>query len=267
MIIRIIGRKGGIHMITLRELKDSDVEQIRLWPAYTGDMEQMDYALREHGWLEEFRSKPDVVVYVAAVGDELIGFSILAKTGTAEAEFRIALRADKTGQGLGATISFLTLQKGFEEWGLSRIHLIVRKSNSRGIRLYERLGFTGCGECRKDIRGTLSDFLLMEIGRDLFAQCRGIENEISISNSLRRALIVIDVQNDYVGGNLPIEFPPVEQSLANIGRAMDAARAAAIPVTVVRNVLPAGAPFMAKGTHGAELHTTVTSRGWDHHVL
>jgi len=88
-----------------------------------------------------------------------------------------------------------------------------------------------------------------------------------MSDHKRRALIVIDVQNDYVGGNLPIEFPPVEQSLANIGRAMDAANAAGILVVVVQNILPEGAPFMAKGTHGAELHPVVTSRGWDHSIL
>ena len=85
--------------------------------------------------------------------------------------------------------------------------------------------------------------------------------------SARRALIVIDVQNDYVGGKLPIEFPPVELSLANIGRAMDAAKATAIPVVVVQNILPGSAPIMAKGSHGAELHVTVTERGWDHYIL
>ncbi len=83
----------------------------------------------------------------------------------------------------------------------------------------------------------------------------------------RRGLIVIDVQNDYVGGNLPIEFPPVEQSLANIGRAMDGARAAGIPVVVVQNVLPKGAPIMAEGTPGAELHAVVASRSRDHFIL
>ena len=36
----------------------------------------------------------------------------------------------------------------------------------------------------------------------------------------KRALIVIDVQNDYVTGNLRIEFPPVETSLSNIALAM-----------------------------------------------
>jgi len=82
----------------------------------------------------------------------------------------------------------------------------------------------------------------------------------------RRALIVIDVQNDYAGGNLPIEYPPVEQSLANIGRAMDGARAAAIPVVAVQNIAPETAPFMAEGTPGADLHQVVASRGWDHYI-
>jgi nicotinamidase-related amidase len=88
-----------------------------------------------------------------------------------------------------------------------------------------------------------------------------------MAGGVRRALVVIDVQNDYADGKLPIEYPPVAQSLANIGRAMDAAKAYGVPVAVVRNVLPEGAPFMAKGTHGAELHDIVASRGWDHCVL
>lgn len=54
----------------------------------------------------------------------------------------------------------------------------------------------------------------------------------------RRALIVIDVQNDYVGGELPIELPEIQSSLHNIGTVMDAARSAAIPVVVVQNILP-----------------------------
>src|SRR3546814_4933159 len=34
----------------------------------------------------------------------------------------------------------------------------------------------------------------------------------------QRALVVIDVQNEYVTGNLRIEYPPVEDSLRNIGK-------------------------------------------------
>ena len=51
----------------------------------------------------------------------------------------------------------------------------------------------------------------------------------------KRALIVIDVQNEYFDGALPISDPPTETSLANIGRAMDAATEAGVPVIVVRH--------------------------------
>jgi nicotinamidase-related amidase len=80
----------------------------------------------------------------------------------------------------------------------------------------------------------------------------------------RRALLVIDVQNEYVTGNLPIEYPDVQTSLANIGRAMDAARAAGVPVIVVQYFAPAGSPIFARGTPGAELHPVVASRERDH---
>jgi len=82
----------------------------------------------------------------------------------------------------------------------------------------------------------------------------------------RRALIVIDVQNEYVSGDLPIEYPDVQSSLANIGRAMDAARAAGVPVVVVQNLAPASSPLFARGSSGAELHPVVGERARDHYV-
>jgi diamine N-acetyltransferase len=157
-------------VIRLRELTDSDSAQIRRWPPYPGDMEQMDYALREKGWLEEFLQKPDASCYAVVDDGDLIGFTILAKTGETDAEFRIALRSDKTGLGLGKGITCLTLRKGFKDSGLYRIHLIVRKNNVRGIKVYQRLGFVDRGECRKEIQGTPVDFWLMDICRDKYAR-------------------------------------------------------------------------------------------------
>jgi nicotinamidase-related amidase len=87
-----------------------------------------------------------------------------------------------------------------------------------------------------------------------------------MSANPRRALVVIDVQNEYVSGDLPIEFPPIDTSLANIGRAMDAARAAGVPVVVVQNFAPADSPLFARGSVGAELHPVVASRERDHYV-
>lgn len=82
----------------------------------------------------------------------------------------------------------------------------------------------------------------------------------------RRALIVIDVQNEYVTGNLRIEHPPVDTSLTNIGRAMDASRAAKIPVIVVQNHAPEGSPLFSRGSDGWQLHPVVASRPRDHWI-
>lgn len=82
----------------------------------------------------------------------------------------------------------------------------------------------------------------------------------------RRGLIVIDVQNEYVTGDLPIEYPSVDASLANIGRAIDAAHAAGVPVIVVQHVAPAGATIFAPGTDGVALHPVVASRPYAHRI-
>lgn len=84
------------------------------------------------------------------------------------------------------------------------------------------------------------------------------------TESPRRALIVIDVQNEYVTGGLRIEYPPVEQSLQAIGQAMDHAANAGVPIVVVQNRAPATAPLFAEGTHGWQLHEAVARRHRDH---
>ena len=150
-------------MIQLRNLVPDDLDAIVGWPPYPPEFEDLDYALRVNGWLTEFRNKPDTCCFAVEQAGEPIAFTVLSKTGEGEAEFRIALRADKTGQGLGSTITAMTLAKGFGEMGFSRIHLIVRKNNPRAIHLYARLGFVERGECVKTIDGKQAHFLAMEL--------------------------------------------------------------------------------------------------------
>ena len=87
-----------------------------------------------------------------------------------------------------------------------------------------------------------------------------------MSDAPRRALVVIDVQEEYVSGNLPIEYPDVQLSLRNIADAMDAASANGIPVVVVQNTSPPSAPIFSKDTPGWKLHGVVASRPHDHYV-
>jgi nicotinamidase-related amidase len=79
----------------------------------------------------------------------------------------------------------------------------------------------------------------------------------------RRALVVIDVQNEYVSGSLPIAHPPLTTSLPNIAAAIDAATAAGVPVVVVQHVDEADSPVFAAGSLGVELHDVVASRPRD----
>jgi nicotinamidase-related amidase len=93
------------------------------------------------------------------------------------------------------------------------------------------------------------------------------EKEHFMSNitTPRRALVVIDVQNEYFeGGGLPIEFPPIEDTLLNVAKAMDAARAAGTPVIVVRHHAPKGAPVFQADTHNGQLHPEIAKRPHDH---
>lgn len=82
----------------------------------------------------------------------------------------------------------------------------------------------------------------------------------------RRALIVIDVQNEYLTGKLPIEYPDVGRSLANIGAAIDAANRHRVPVVLVQNTAPRGSPAFDKGSHGWHLHDVVANRKHDHYI-
>jgi diamine N-acetyltransferase len=149
-------------MIVLRYVDDNDRKTVRQWPPYPPDFADLDYALRVGGWLDAYREKPDTVCFAVEVDGDLIGFTILSRTGDGEAEFRIALHPERTGGGLGGRISELTLEKGFGELGYDRIHLIVRKANPRAASVYRRIGFTETGSCVKTIDGKLVELLIME---------------------------------------------------------------------------------------------------------
>ncbi|MFZ6711356.1 cysteine hydrolase family protein [Undibacterium sp. TC9W] len=84
--------------------------------------------------------------------------------------------------------------------------------------------------------------------------------------TVKRALIVIDVQNEYFTGNMQISYPDPQISLQNIGRAMDVAKAAGIPVLVVQHSEPETSPIFARGSTTWELHEVVASRHADHRI-
>jgi len=80
--------------------------------------------------------------------------------------------------------------------------------------------------------------------------------------NLKRALLVIDVQNEYFTGKLPVTYPA--GSLPNVLTAMDAAHAHAVPVVVIQHASPQpDAAVFCKGSKEWELHPEVAARPHD----
>lgn len=79
---------------------------------------------------------------------------------------------------------------------------------------------------------------------------------------MKRALLVIDVQNEYFTGRMPVTHPA--GSLENIIKAMEAAHANGIPVVAIQHTAPqeTSATFR-KGTEEWKLHERIEEAGYE----
>ena len=76
---------------------------------------------------------------------------------------------------------------------------------------------------------------------------------------MKRALLVIDVQNEYFTGKLPVSYPA--GSFGNILKVMDAASMHGIPVIVIQHTAKAAdSPVFRKGSPEWEIHHEVANR-------
>jgi RimJ/RimL family protein N-acetyltransferase len=155
-------------MHLLYPIEKNDLAAIYRWPAYEKAHAQMDYALRENGWLDTYCSGSGNACYAAKIDGVCIGFSLLIQKGPAEAEFRIAIHPDYLGSGYGGKIMEETLVAGFAERQLETITLIVRKNNPIAQRLYEKRGFILEGETTEIIQGEPTDFYVMKMRKEHF---------------------------------------------------------------------------------------------------
>lgn len=79
---------------------------------------------------------------------------------------------------------------------------------------------------------------------------------------MKRALLVIDVQNEYFTGKLPISYP--EGSLERILQAIDAAHEAGIPVVMIQHSAPqADSATFRRTSQEWELHPEVAQKAYD----
>ncbi|MCL4310538.1 MAG: cysteine hydrolase family protein [Actinomycetota bacterium] len=78
----------------------------------------------------------------------------------------------------------------------------------------------------------------------------------------QQALLVIDAQNEYFTGRLPVTFP--EGSFANVLKAMDYAAEAGIRVVVIQHTAPSQDSLtFRKGSKEWQLHPEIEKRKYD----
>lgn len=87
----------------------------------------------------------------------------------------------------------------------------------------------------------------------------------SLNTGIKRALIVIDVQNEYFTGLLPVCYPP--NTLPNVLMAIKEAQQSNIPVVVVQHTLTApDAKAFIRNTTGWELLDEIKNIPYYHYV-
>jgi len=155
-------------MFTLRPLRPDDISLIKSWPPYPEEFSELDYSLRNDGWLDHYGPGSGSEILVGEDEGVLVGFSILTRDNGRCPEFRIALHPEKLGRGYGSALTRRTLAHGFSLQDYSCIRLIVRRNNLRAQKLYERLGFRRTGECVEEVQGKPVAFYRMEISRGEF---------------------------------------------------------------------------------------------------
>jgi len=83
-----------------------------------------------------------------------------------------------------------------------------------------------------------------------------------MNSMMKRALLTIDVQNEYFTGRLPVTYP--ENSLANILKTMETAQQHDVPIIVIQHTAKApDSPVFRKGSPEWELHQDIASRKFD----
>ena len=142
-------------MIALSSLKSEDIEIIKTWPPYPPEFLEIDYAIRDGGWLDSIKDSDYLSININGI---LIGFIGMFGIKENSGEILIAMHADYIGKGYGSSSMKSAIDYYFKKYNFSQITLDVRKTNPIAKHVYEKLGFIDCGESTRNIQGKSVEF-------------------------------------------------------------------------------------------------------------
>ena len=82
---------------------------------------------------------------------------------------------------------------------------------------------------------------------------------------MKKALLVIDVQNEYFSGKLKVTYPDPNKSLDNIIKVMDYAKENNMIIIVVQHTATSGDTFF-KDSNVCEVHPKILEKYYDYHI-
>jgi RimJ/RimL family protein N-acetyltransferase len=139
--------------------------------------------LQHQAWFESIQAKDDTVIFGIRLvkTNKLIGSCQLHKINyihrSAELQIRLG-NSSKWGEGYGTEAVRLLLDFAFKDLNLKRVHLHVFGTNTRAIRVYEKVGFVREGLLRKAVHidGSHVDVVVMGILREEYVEKENSSN-------------------------------------------------------------------------------------------
>jgi diamine N-acetyltransferase len=177
-------------MYKLRELQKEDIPTINIWRNTRELIEYLGAPYRyinidiEYKWYENYLNTRNNTIRSAIVmegkEDEILGLVSLTNINriNQSAVFHIMIGDQNNRQkGIGFFATIEILKHAFKDMNLNRIELSVLKSNTRAIKLYEKVGFKEEGIKRKSVYkgGEFVDMIMMAILKEEFLKVRSLK--------------------------------------------------------------------------------------------
>jgi len=150
-----------MSLVTLRPLAETDVDSIMTWvnrPEIVGNLAAFSgkpmTREEELAWVKRTIASSDRVYSVFCTEDD----RYLGQVGIHQIHTRskvgrlgaVIAAKSEMGKGYGSAAIKAVMDRGFSELGLHKLWLMVFRTNERGLRLYNRLGFVEEGILREE---------------------------------------------------------------------------------------------------------------------
>ena len=147
-----------MHTLSIQKLSKKEKDTIKTW-RYSGEYATFNYAVKEGGWIESYCTCDDSPCYCCMEEGMIIGLFLFIPEK--ENEFRVLINPEMLNRGYGKRITGAAMDIALKELHYSQISLIVRKSHTVAMSLYQKMGFEIVGETQENIEGKMLNFYRM----------------------------------------------------------------------------------------------------------